>query len=98
MGTTFINTSEWAAVLKGLLRSEMSLHSITYAELSKRLEQRFGIHQSENNLKAKINKGVLGAQLFLQILIVVGADKLDFAQIIKLHDEYSKGSKRNFSM
>jgi hypothetical protein len=88
MDQSIVNSPEWAAVLKGLLRSEMSLHSITYAELSRRLEQRFGVHQSENNLKTKINKGVLGAQLFLQILIVVGADKLDFAQVIKLHEEY----------
>jgi hypothetical protein len=88
MDQSIVNSPEWAAVLKGLLRSEMSLHSITYAELSRRLEQRFGVHQSENNLKTKINKGVLGAQLFLQILIVVGADKLDFAQVMKLHEEY----------
>ena len=90
MDTSFVNTPQWAAVLKGLLRAEMSLRSITYAELSKRLEQRFGVHQSENNLKTKINKGVLGAQLFLQILIVLGAERLDFAQVMKLHDEYSK--------
>jgi hypothetical protein len=88
MDQSIVNSPEWAAVLKGLLRSEMSLHSITYAELSRRLEQQFGVHQSENNLKTKINKGVLGAQLFLQILIVVGADKLDFAQVMKLHEEY----------
>jgi len=90
MDTSFVNTPEWAAVLRGVLRSEMSLRSITYAELSHRLEQRFGIHQSENNLKTKVNKGVLGAQLFLQILIVVGAEKLDINQVCKLYDEFNK--------
>ena len=90
MDPFFVNTPEWAAVLKGVLRSEMSLRSITYAELSHRLEQRFAIHQSENNLKTKVNKGVLGAQLFLQILIVVGAEKLDLQQVCKLYDEFNK--------
>ncbi|WP_455205586.1 DUF6471 domain-containing protein [Kaarinaea lacus] len=87
---SYVNTPEWAAVIKGLLRSEMTLRSITYAELSTRLEQQFGTHQTESNLKAKINKGVLGAQLFVQILAVVGAEKLDLAQVLKLHDELSK--------
>ena len=90
MSDSFINTPEWAAAIKGTLRAEMARHSVTYAELSRRLDSRFGTKQSESNLKAKVNKGVLGAQLFVQILAVLGSEVLDIGQITKLTRENSK--------
>ena len=64
-----VNTPEWASVVKGLIRSEMTLRKVTYDQMSARLKSAFGTEQSARNLNSKINKGVLGAQLFLQILI-----------------------------
>jgi hypothetical protein len=65
----------------------MALHDVTYAELSKRLKNQYGTIQTVNNLKAKINKGVLGAQLFVQILSVLGAESLDLIQTRRLFEE-----------
>ena len=87
---TMVNTPEWAAVIKRLIRSEMALHEVTYSELSRRLAHEFQIQQTESNLKAKINKGVLGAQLFIQILCVLGTSSLNLDQAKELHSELTQ--------
>ena len=87
---SLVNTPEWAAVIKRIIRSEMALHDVSYAELSRRLQSEFAIHQSESNLKAKINKGVLGAQLFVQILNVLGTTTLELKQVKALYVELTQ--------
>jgi len=84
---TLVNTPEWAIVIKGIIRAEMARYGVSYAELSNRLQNEFGITQTESNLKAKVNKGILGAQLFVQILIVLGADSLN---LIDTKQHYQK--------
>ena len=89
---SFVNTLEWAAVIKRLIRAEMALHDVTYEELSKRLKNQFGTIQTANNLKSKINKGVLGAQLFVQILNVLGTESLEVCQARRLFEEIKSKS------
>jgi hypothetical protein len=83
---SLVNTPEWAAVVKRLIRAEMALHEVTYEELSKRLNVQFSTVQTANNLKSKINKGVLVTQLFLQILIVLGTESLKIPNIWRLFE------------
>ncbi|MGD8591728.1 MAG: DUF6471 domain-containing protein [Gammaproteobacteria bacterium] len=90
--TSLVNTPEWSAVVKRLIRAEMALHDVTYEELSKRLKNQFGTIQTANNLKTKINKGVLGAQLFLQILSVLGTESLEVCQARRLVEEIKSKS------
>ncbi len=92
---SLVNTPEWAAVVKRFIRSEMVLHEVTYEELSKRLETQFGTVQTVNNLKSKINKGVLGTQLFLQILNVLGTESLDIPPVRRIFEEIN--NKKNKS-
>lgn len=87
---SLINTPEWAAVIKRLVRAEMVVHEVTYEELSNRLQTQFGTVQTVSNLKAKINKGVLGAQLFVQILIVLETESLDIPRIRRMYEEITK--------
>lgn len=83
----FVNTPEWSQVVKRYLRSEMSLHDMTYRNLAQELKREFDINQSENNLKTKINQGILGTQLFLQILCVLGTASIDIGHLQNLHDK-----------
>ena len=87
---SLINTPEWAAVIKRLIRAEMVLHEVTYEALSSRLQAQFGTIQTVSNLKAKINKGVLGAQLFVQILLVLETESLDIPRLGRMFDEIRK--------
>lgn len=90
MEMSLINTPEWAAVIKRLIRAEMVLNDVTYKELSNRLQNQFGTLQTVSNLKAKINKGVLSAQLFVQILNVLGTESLDVPRTRKMFEDLKR--------
>ena len=67
----------------------MALHDVSYVELRKRLAE-IGTHQSEANLRNKVSKGTLGAQLFVQILLVVGCKSLELEAVQNLLKEISE--------
>ncbi|TAA47793.1 MULTISPECIES: DUF6471 domain-containing protein [Corallincola] len=58
------------SVIKRLVRTMMAQSGMTYAELSKQLYLQFGTTQLDNNLRSKVNKGKMSADLFIQILSV----------------------------
>lgn len=70
-------------VVTRIIRSEMSLQGVKYQALSERLAA-LDIEQTPENLRNKVNKGILGADLFLAILTVLHARPLDSASINKL--------------
>lgn len=62
----------WRQVVQRIVKSEMSLRGVKYQGLSERLAEQ-GIKQSADNLRNKVNKGIMGADLLLQILFVINA-------------------------
>lgn len=80
------STLTWNKVVKQFIRSEMSKKSIDYKELSLRLAQ-IGIVQTADNLRSKVNKGILGAQLLLQILLVLNVRRLDSELIQEIWED-----------
>lgn len=76
--------NQWRQVIQRVIRSEMSIKGVKYQGLSERLAA-IGVDQSADNLRNKINKGIMGADLFVQILCVLQARALsvdDLQQII----------------
>jgi hypothetical protein len=68
-----------------LLKAELSKKGIKYQELSDKLKF-VGIEQSADNLRNKINKGILGADLLLQIMYVLNIKHIrheDIADMLK---------------
>ena len=80
------NTFAWNKVVKQFIRSEMSKKSVDYKELSLRLAH-IGILQTADNLRSKVNKGILGAQLLLQILLILNIRRLDSDLIQEIWDD-----------
>ena len=68
----------WRQTVARVVKSEMSVRGVKYQTLSQRLEE-IGIEQSADNLRNKVNKGIMGADLLLQILYVLKARPLDSA-------------------
>ncbi|WP_189406140.1 DUF6471 domain-containing protein [Alteromonas halophila] len=62
----------WRQVVQRLVKSEMSVRGVKYQALSTRLSE-IGVEQSADNLRNKVNKGIMGADLLLQILMVLRA-------------------------
>ena len=68
----------WRQTVARVVKSEMSVRGVKYQTLSQRLEE-IGIEQSADNLRNKVNKGIMGADLLLQILYVLKARPIDSA-------------------
>ena len=70
----------WRQTVARLVKSEMSVRGVKYQALSQRLAD-IGVEQSADNLRNKINKGIMGADLLVQILYVLKARAVDAALI-----------------
>ena len=78
-------TLQWRVVVQRMIKTEMSRRDVRYQELSERLAAA-GTQQSADNLRNKVNKGILGADLLLQILSVLQVKSLSMQE---LEDIYS---------
>lgn len=74
---------QWRQVVQRIVKSEMSVRGVKYQGLSERLAE-IGIAQSADNLRNKINKGIMGADLLLQILLVLRARPIDTADLAEI--------------
>ena len=77
-GNTQGAKNAWRQTVARVVKSEMSVRGVKYQALSQRLEE-IGVEQSADNLRNKVNKGIMGADLLLQILNVLKARPLDAA-------------------
>lgn len=66
-----------------LLKLEMAKRKLRYEDLSRILADQ-GCLQSADNLRNKINRGILGADLFVQLLVVMQVKSLDQAALLEL--------------
>lgn len=68
--------TNWRMVIQRLIKSEMSLKGIRYQELSDKLGE-IGVKQTADNLRNKVNKGILGADLLVQLMFVMDVKKVE---------------------
>jgi len=84
-----ISQAEWREVVSRVVKSEMSKRKLKYEDLSQILKKT-GTIQTSANLRNKINRGIMGAELFLQILIALNVKRLDIDSIRDISDSLSK--------
>jgi len=80
-----ISQAEWREVVSRVVKSEMSKRKLKYEDLSQILAKT-GTIQTSANLRNKINRGIMGAELFLQILIALEIKQLDIDSIRDISD------------
>lgn len=78
--------AEWRQVVQRLLKAEMSKRGVKYQDLSERLSS-IGVNQSADNLRNKVNKGILGADLLLQIVYVLNVRRIERDEITDIFDD-----------
>ena len=76
MGCFLSAKNAWREAVARLVKSEMSVRGVKYQGLSTRLAD-IGVQQSADNLRKKVNKGIMGADLLVQILYVLKARPVD---------------------
>ena len=83
-----LSAPHWRELVGRLLRTEMAKRKLKYEDLS-RLLATAGIRQSAANLRNKINRGIMGADLFLAIMLVLDVQKLERETILEILDTLS---------
>ena len=68
--------TNWRMVVQRLIKSEMTLKGIKYQELSEKLAE-IGVTQTADNLRNKVNKGILGADLLVQLMFVMDVKRVE---------------------
>ena len=76
----FFDSPDMRQSLKRYLRAQMGIKGIDYRSLSRRLAE-LGVEQKEGTLRNKINKGTMGAQLLMYILLAMDIKSLDLSMI-----------------
>ena len=56
--------------IQGLIRAEKARRQLTFEDISQRLRQ-YGIRQTPTNLRTKLGRGDMSAQLFLALMKVL---------------------------
>lgn len=88
--TSYVFDPNWAETLRRYIRSEKAKSGLTYEDISEKLNLVYGIKQSPANLKSKITRANFGAQLFLQMMLVMGSDKIDLLALEELYQGISE--------
>lgn len=71
-----IPSADWRELVSRLVKSEMTKRKVRYDELSKRLAEH-GTVQTADNLRNKVNRGIMGADLLLQIMYVLNIRQIE---------------------
>ncbi|WP_258313026.1 DUF6471 domain-containing protein [Alteromonas sp. KUL49] len=79
----------WRLTVQRLVKSEMSIRGVKYQTLSQRLAD-IGVEQSADNLRNKVNKGIMGADLLLQILYVLKARDVSVGLIDEIQTDLNR--------
>ena len=76
MEKSAVEKANWRMVVQRLIKSEMTLKGLRYQELSEKLAE-IGVQQTADNLRNKVNKGILGADLLIQVMYVMDVKKVE---------------------
>ena len=68
---------EWEDRATGILKAELARRKINYVKLSELLNETYGIQESQHNLSNKVRRGKFSAVFFLQVLEVIGCERLE---------------------
>ena len=79
------SSTDWRELVSRIVKSEMTKKKLRYSDLSELLASQ-ETKQSSANLRNKINRGIMGADLFVQLLLVMQVKQLSRESILDILD------------
>ncbi|MCF6115995.1 DUF6471 domain-containing protein [Mesorhizobium muleiense] len=67
--------TEWERLVSGLLKAELKLQGLSYADLVEKLAA-IGVEEREANISNKLSRGRFSAVFFAQCLKAIGSQRL----------------------
>ena len=74
--------------IRRTIRSLMVKNDVTYETLAKNLEDQYDIRHNPLTLKSKVNKGTIGAQLLIYVLLALDLKELHLGDLENLMLKY----------
>ena len=71
---------EWEDRVTGILKAELARRKVNYVKLAELLKDEYGIDETQHNLSNKVRRGKFSAVFLLQVLEVIGCEKLVLAE------------------
>ncbi|CDX22484.1 conserved hypothetical protein [Mesorhizobium sp. ORS 3324] len=69
--------TKWERLVSGLLKAELKLRGLSYADLVEKLAA-IGVDEKEANISNKLSRGRFSAVFFAQCLKAIGSQRLKF--------------------
>jgi hypothetical protein len=82
-------SADWRQLVQRIIKAEMSKRGTKYQDLSDRLLT-IGVDQSADNLRNKVNKGIMGADLLLQIMYVLNMRRIERDDILDIFSDMGR--------
>ncbi|MDP1773029.1 MAG: DUF6471 domain-containing protein [Methylobacter sp.] len=70
-----MQTQNWKASAKNILKAELTRKGIDYETLATKLNE-LGVEENYNSINTKINRGAFTFQFFLQCMKAIGVDDI----------------------
>jgi Domain of unknown function (DUF6471) len=86
MSKRVLSNTQWRDLVSRLLKSEMSKRKLKYEDLSRALAEE-GVIQTADNLRNKINRGILGADLLVQLLVVLNVKNVERQTLVEIMED-----------
>ncbi|MER8692928.1 DUF6471 domain-containing protein [Mesorhizobium opportunistum] len=67
--------TEWERLISGVLKAELKLQGLSYADLAEKLAA-IGVEEKPANIRNKLSRGRFSAVWFAQCLSVIGSQRL----------------------
>lgn len=74
-----METTDWQAMVKGMLKAELKRRNMTYEQLAEKLAE-IGVHDTAQNLRTKMSRGGFSAVFFVQCLRAMGCQAVRLEQ------------------
>lgn len=88
---SYINDFAMGKALSAFVKAERDKAQLTNQDICVRIEEEFGLIQTPDNLKNKINRGNFGAQLLIMIMAVLDIKELDIDEVSRLYESAKQG-------
>lgn len=74
-----VTDEKWQAKARNLLKGQIKLHGVGYADLVERLA-RLGVKETEQNIANKLSRGGFSAVFMLQVLEAIGCKRVTISE------------------
>lgn len=84
--------TDWRTLVSRIIKSEMAKKNLRYEDIANKLQE-YGTVQTQGNLRNKINRGIMGADLFIQIMLALDMEAIEQKTLLEIRQHIDNERK-----